>query len=306
MERAGKGGTYGMLLAAAACFLAAGAAIPKLALRDAVPLAREEKNCAYGMFRHAAQESLFDRIALMLGKGIVTKRNGPADFEGKAYTLFALPLGFLHGRPEERYAVSCLLVAPPQGAAASSSFLLADGASYPAFGTFRDAAAAEGVKAFSFDAAGISFRYPAAYALFENNASKDGLEAYGLALLSEAAVREMLAHPVASEGPPGMHLMFFHEPELAVANIVPRDYLKRWLREHPQSNFALSDAGDGGSFREREVAGALALGYRVSGLYESEYAAFVHGEWVILAIADEPAASSGDFDALLASLSFSE
>lgn len=83
-----------------------GIAIPKLTVHDSVALTSAEKDCAYGIFTHIAEESLFHRIALALGKGAIIEKRGPTDFGGKAYTIFRIPI-------PGAYGIDCLLAAPP-------------------------------------------------------------------------------------------------------------------------------------------------------------------------------------------------
>lgn len=100
-------GTSGKVLALLAALVAIGVAIPKLTVHDAVPLTDADRACTDYMFRSATQDRMLDRVALMLGKERVVADRGPHKFGGEVYTLFRIPLGWLHGRADESLAITC-------------------------------------------------------------------------------------------------------------------------------------------------------------------------------------------------------
>lgn len=104
--------TSGKLLLLVATLIAIGIAIPKLTVHNEISLTDADRICTDFMFRNMANEHMLDRIALMLGKGQIIAQRGSEEFDGRIYTLFDIPLGWLHGQWGESLSISCDYGAP--------------------------------------------------------------------------------------------------------------------------------------------------------------------------------------------------
>src|ERR1035437_8753408 len=99
----------------------------------------------------------------------------------------------------------------------------------------------------------------------------------------------------AGESPPSMGISFFSNPKSLS--------LEQWIRTKSQSNFVPTDPAQQGILTSTTVVGVSALKYHVSGLYESDYVAFIYGEWVVLATADYMGENTThDFQTILSSI----
>lgn len=175
---------------------------------------------------------------------------------------------------------------------------LTDGQMIEYLGVHHDSPIANGLKSFSSSDFGISFKYPAAYALFENDSTfGDGTVSYHyLVAMPQDAVEAILASNADTEWPPALGFLIHSKP---------RDYttLEAWIRTHRESNFIDEEWADT-TLTETKVAGVPALRYRGDGLYSNEYVAFAHGNHVVLvSLAKE---TGEDFDALLGSITLTK
>jgi hypothetical protein len=88
--------------------LAVGVAIPKLTVRDLVPVEPSLKNCVT-MAISIHYDNPLDRLALLLGQSqIVSATRSSAEVEN--FTLFRIPLGALHGDFESREGIFCNMI----------------------------------------------------------------------------------------------------------------------------------------------------------------------------------------------------
>ena len=290
-----------------------GVAIPKLTVRDAVILTDEERSCVQAGVRQQLDHPL-QRIALALGKSAVAeKRAGAVNVKPntiivESYTIFRIPL------PATRFLnrFTQQVICDPAGISQNSSVAntnlppLTDGTDVQGLGEFHDSPVENGVKEYQSERLGISFDYPSDYLLFEGKGEGvGGAEYYVITIAPDTTYLRGTISGVYrdSEWPPSTHLAFYHEPTLAVLNVVPLDYLEQWIRAKPQSNFVPSDPAQQGTLTPATVAGVPALTYRVRGLYDSDYIAFMYGEWVVLAAADEMGENTNrDFQTILSSI----
>ncbi len=132
---------------------------------------------------------------------------------------------------------------------------------------------------------GISFAYPEGYVLNEA-ARADGHHGIVLLRMQDSEI------PVNGEGPPSISV------DIRPSN---EQTLSGWIRNAPESNFALSPDG---TTSPTTVGGTEALSYRWSGLYEGETTAFLHeGNVIAVSVAwlapEDP--QVGAYRALLAS-----
>lgn len=116
---------------------------------------------------------------------------------------------------------------------------------------------------------GISFEYPASYALQERNGSAEGPAMKIIILgdkkeLADAQTRE------GSEGPPVISILVIK---------AENENLEEWIRGSNFSNFKLSSTEE---LIPTTVGGEAALSYQHSGLYETDAVAVKRGNTVYL------------------------
>jgi hypothetical protein len=286
--------------------LGVGIAIPKLTVTDLVPVSESLRQCADFAGRQQFDNPL-ERIALLLGKSRITRTEGTNGVEVQSFTLFRIPLGVLRGQPDMKLGVFCSSAGVPNTIKFMNPTPFTDGDEIRGMGQFLDSFVENGVKKYRSEILGLSFNYPDSHLLFENMSKRaDGTEYHNLTIAQESTIREAIARIAPTEWPPSINLFFYHEPSLAVSNIVPLDYLEHWVRTHSQSNFVSSDPAQDGILTPTEVAGIPALSYQVAGLYDYNYVAFTYGEWVVLAsVAYRDEYTDQDFQTILDSIELS-
>lgn len=153
----------------------------------------------------------------------------------------------------------------------------ADSKEIPGLGIFHSSPIVDGHKSFASDAFGISFRYPAHYALFENESTYgDGTSSYHyFTAMPEDPVRHIIANKLEREWPPSLAFLLYKKSRYFTT-------LEDWIRTHSESNFIDAEWADK-TLTKTTVAGVTALSYRVNGMYLYEYTAFIHGDHIILA-----------------------
>ncbi|MCR4328463.1 MAG: hypothetical protein NUV53_02985 [Patescibacteria group bacterium] len=172
--------------------------------------------------------------------------------------------------------------------------VLSDTKEIPGLGVFHNSTIENGFKTFTTETFGISFRYPAHYALFENESTYgDGTSSYHyLAMMPEESVRHIIENKLETEWPPGFGFAFYQKPGDFTT-------LEEWIRTHRESNFINEEWADT-TLTIIAVAEVPALRYRVEGLYSYEYAAFAHEGYIVLvSLARE---TGENFTALLGSI----
>jgi len=295
-----------LIFVIAVVMLLIGIAIPKLTVHDAVALTDAEKNCAYGIFTHIADEGWLDRVALMLGKGTIIEKQGPTDFGGKAYTIFRIPIGILHGQADESYGISCLLPAPAGVVSTTSGPIitpadLTDGERVEWLGVYHASdVIVNGMKSYISDTLGMSLKYPDGYLLFDNEGGEGASAYHSLVIGPDGPMRETIARAAAGfagEGPESIVVSFYNNPTSLS--------LEAWLRAHEvQSNFhpsVPSDPSLNAVLTPTTVGGVSAFKYHSAlGLYDSDYVAFQYKDWIV--IASSASDLSKDFNAVLTSI----
>lgn len=127
-----------------------------------------------------------------------------------------------------------------------------------------------GEKIYNSDILGLRFRYPDRY-LLQVKELGDGHRAHTVITLTENSkenqeVRENRTIP--REGPVSISWDIYQSPD--------QSSLIEWLKNNPDSNFKLSD----GNYKEIQIAGAPALYYTWSGLYEADAVVFAHQDYL--------------------------
>lgn len=280
---------------------ALGILVPKLTVRDLVLVDESLKQCAILAVNNQYDNgNLFERAALYLGKSRVIKTDTNS-VEMESFTLFRIPIGMLRGLPEIKTITTCDFASSPERlpAVERTPQLLSDGVLVQGLGKFHDVPVENGVKTYSSDMVGVSFNYPSDYLLFDvKGEGVGGAEYYMIIITPETQVREAIASVYGREWPPSIRTIFYREPNLSVS-------LEQWVRMKSPSNFDSSDPAQDGTLTPMVVAGIPALKYYVRGLYDSEYVAFIYGEWVVLAASDERGADTvKDFQTVLSSIQF--
>lgn len=172
--------------------------------------------------------------------------------------------------------------------------VFADSKEISGLGVLHSSPIVDGHKSFASDVFGISFRYPAHYALFENESTYgDGMSSYHYFMaIPEDPVRHIIVNKLEREWPPNLAFLFHKKS---------RDFttLEDWIRTHSESNFIDAEGADT-TLTETTVAGVSALSYRVNGMYLYYYIAFVHGDHIILVVL--PKETGEDFGVFLGSI----
>jgi hypothetical protein len=117
------------------------------------------------------------------------------------------------------------------------------------------------LKQYSNVAYGISFTYPGGHILTEAERGNGERGHYSIVLVK----KEDVVTPENGEGPTAVTVDIYQ-------NTIDKLSLLNWLKNTNASNFKLSD----NTFASTTVAGAPAVTYRWSGLYEGETTAFLH------------------------------
>lgn len=175
---------------------------------------------------------------------------------------------------------------------------LADTADVPGLGVFHDSPVVDNLKSFSSESFGISFLYPAQYALFENESTYgDGITSYHyFTMMPKETVRHIIENKLETEWPPGFGIALYQKPSDFTT-------LEDWIRTHRESNFINEEWADT-TLTEAIVAGMPATRYRGDGLYTYEYVAFDHGGRIIrVSLAKE---TGEDFEVFLDSIQFTQ
>ncbi len=115
---------------------------------------------------------------------------------------------------------------------------------------------------------GLAFAYPPGYTLAEAEVGTAEREHYQISLIRSEAAQL----PEAGEGPTAITIEIYQ-------NNLDRQSLEDWLTNTSASNFKLSD----GRYATTTLAGAPALSYHWSGLYEAEASALSHRDNIIVA-----------------------
>ncbi len=257
-----------------------GIAIPKLTVHDLVSVDERMKRCV----NYAISESYdnpIERIALFLGKSrVISVNEYQSDAGVESYTLFRIPLGVLRGQPDATLGVTCDFAADSWNSQINRNFPLNDGEEEERLGIFHDSLVENGLKSYQSDRLGVSLKYPENFRLFEGKGlGAGGVEYYVITMFPEPYISEILTSDADTEWPASMHISFFKNTDM-----LP---LEEWIRTKQYSNFVPSDPAQEGVLTPTTVAGVPAITYHVSGLYESDYIAFKHGEWIVLAVADD-------------------
>jgi len=99
-----------LVSASAAIVLAVGVAIPKLTVRDLVPVDARVKRCVTSAL-NSHYDNPFERAALYLGQSRIISAT-VASAEVESFTLFRIPLGALRGVPDLKAGIFCTLIGP--------------------------------------------------------------------------------------------------------------------------------------------------------------------------------------------------
>jgi hypothetical protein len=267
-----------------------GIEIPKLTVHDSIPVDERLQRCInYALKEH--YDNPIERIALLLGKSRVAETDWKGSVNTESYTIFRIPMRSSltvfcdqEGIPQESYTTS------------ADEWTFVDGMEVEYLGVFHDSLAENGLKSYQSDRLDVSLKYPENFRLFEGKGlGVGGVEYYVITMFPEPYISEILASDADTEWPASMHLSFFRNTDM-----LP---LEEWIRTKRYSNFVPSDPAQEGVLTPTAVAGVPAITYRVSGLYESDYIAFRHGEWVVLAVADDMGENTDrDFQTMLASI----
>jgi hypothetical protein len=97
-----------IIIVAVICLLITGVIIPKLTVRDLVPVDQRLKRCV-DLAIKTHYDNPFERLALYLGKSRIVSAL-PASAEIESFTIFRIPLGVLRGQPNAKLGVFCNLI----------------------------------------------------------------------------------------------------------------------------------------------------------------------------------------------------
>lgn len=277
-------------------FLGVGIAIPKLTVHDLVD-ASADRSCINEAINPPVKKLSFKGLLFLTGKTQVVNATSFGG-EAKLYTLFRIPLDFFTIR------ISCDPALKP--------ITLKDGEAVEWLGTFHDSSAVDGMKSYTSDELGISLKYPEEYLLFHNSVTEMGI--YEHFQYISMGPKDLILQTIsraragfAGEGPYMVNLSFFYDPKLKVANVVPEEYLKRWLIERPpQSNYYPDGQGPGtvrATLTPITIDGVPAFKYKnLYGLYESDVVAFIHNDRIVIASSPSDPSMSSNFETIISSL----
>ncbi|MFA5413619.1 MAG: hypothetical protein WC348_03710 [Patescibacteria group bacterium] len=97
-----------IIIVSAIYLLIIGVIIPKLTVRDLVPVDQRLKQCVDSAIK-IHYDNPFERLALYLGKSRIVSAL-PASAEIESFTIFRIPLGVLRGQPNAKHRVFCNLI----------------------------------------------------------------------------------------------------------------------------------------------------------------------------------------------------
>jgi len=132
----------------------------------------------------------------------------------------------------------------------------------------------EGMKSYDAPEFGISFDYPSHYMVWEDDMSTAQRGHHHIQLVEDTQENRNLRLGLSPgrEGPTAISFEVFQ-------NDVDKTKILDWVKGNSNSNFKLGD----GTYEETDIAGAPAIFYRHSGLYEANAFVFAHGSTIIKA-----------------------
>lgn len=181
--------------------------------------------------------------------------------------------------------------------------VLMDGGFEPGLGIYHETMPVNGVESYASSTLGIALDYPSSYLLF-TGAYGAGTDAHEIITFMPATSTEWMIAAMrngggGTEGPASIGLAFFPKPSAGYAAI------PAWLATHKDvTNF--DPANDPATVLATTIiAGFPAYAYRTSlGMFAFDYRAFVAGDWLVVAWAEDN--TDKDFDPILQSLHFSK